>query len=202
MTPLGEADKLAIILAARVNDETAWMHCSKPKLCLTGTDTEATGALVPSAEEAQPKGMKKKRGRKPGPKAKLANASPALAAMSAANFCSVLELDTEFTLPAFASGSSAEVSKLSSWACPAGRLRLLARKQAWESTKAAQGASASGKIDKQLLSALDAEQQERVAHDAMQPADKTAGIGAADSIARARGLLAEFEDLHARIVRC
>ena len=146
--------------------------------------------------------MKKKRGRKPGPKGKAAIASPALAAMSAANFCGVLELDTDFTLPAFASGSGPEVSKLSSWACPAGRLRLLARKQAWESTRAAQRVSKSGEIDKQLLSALDAEQQEHTVHDAMQPADNSAGIEAADSIARARGLLAEFEDLHARIVRC
>ena len=146
--------------------------------------------------------MKKKRGRRPGPKGKLAVASPALAAMSAAEFCGVLELDTEFMLPASASGSGPEVSKLSSWACPAGRLRLLARKQAWESTRAAQRVSELGENERRLLPALDAEQQEHIVHDAMQPADKTAGVGAADSIARARGLLAEFEDLHARIVRC
>ena len=174
------------------------MHCSEPKLCFTGTDAEATDALAPSAEEAQPKRMTKKRGRKPGPKGKLAVASPALAAMSAGEFCGVLELDTEFTLPASASGSSPEVSKLSSWACPAGRLRLLARKQAWESTRAAQ--RVSGGIDNRLPSALDAEQQEHAAHDAMQPADKTAGVEAADSIARVRALLAEFEDLHSRVV--
>ena len=146
--------------------------------------------------------MKKKRGRRPGPKGKLAVASPALAAMSAAEFCGVLELDTEFMLPASTSGSGPEVSKLSSWACPAGRLRLLARKQAWESTRAAQSVSELGESDRRLLSPPDAEQQEHIVHDAMQPADKTAGVGAADSIARARGLLAEFEDLHARIVRC
>ena len=178
------------------------MHCSESRLRLTGTDTEATDALAPSAEEGQPKRMKKKRGRKPGPKGKPAIANPALPAMSAADFCGVLELDTDFTLPASASGPGPEVSKLSSWACPAGRLRLLARKQAWESTRAAQRASDAGEIDRQLLSAPDPEQQEHIVHDAMQPADKMAGVGAADSIARAKGLLAEFEALHARIVRC
>jgi hypothetical protein len=144
---------------------------------------------------------KKKGGKKPGPKPKHAAAAAGAIAAGAtmtapADYYSILELDDDFVLEASSSGAcKADVTQMPAWACAAGKIRLLARQQAQHSAAAAQSSEVGAETEQQLAlsKAAQMEQQE-------MPGEVPADGMARDSIAKAKGMLAEFKVLHTKIL--
>ncbi len=147
---------------------------------------------------------KKRRGRKPGPKPKsaLAPAGDVAAAgvVYAAGFDDTLEPDTDFARDGSSPGQYPEVTALPAWACPAGRIRLLARQQARSSAIAAQSCVAEGEGVQSLSTdsgVLQIEGSKEVA-DGLKAS--FAGEQAQESIAKTSAVLADFEALHRTVL--
>lgn len=140
--------------------------------------------------------FKKKKGvKKPGPKPKHAAAGATMTAP--ADHYGILELDDDFVLEASSSGAcKADVTQMPAWACAAGKIRLLARQQAQHSAAAAQSSEAGAETEQQLaLSAKAAEMEQQE-----MPGEVPADGMARDSIAKAKGMLAEFKVLHTKVL--
>lgn len=175
-------------------------------VCSTGTDGEVTEASVPAKPAKAPHWRRKKgkRGRKPGPKPKqsVETAADLVAAAgpAAAEVNGILELDTDFVLTSSMPDSEVDVIQLPGWACPAGRVRLLARMQARESAAAAQASGAEALKEEQLAAQPSVMQTEQKAEVLSKPAEEAAAAKLTQSIAGAKYLFAEFESLHTKIL--
>ena len=113
------------------------------------------------------------------------------------DYYGILELDDDFVLEASSSGAcKANVTQMPAWACAAGKIRLLARQQAQHSAAAAQSSEAGAETEQQLALSAKAAQMEQQGMPGEVPADGMAR----DSIAKAKGMLAEFKVLHTKIL--
>lgn len=143
---------------------------------------------------------KKGRGRKPGPKPKsaLAPASGTAAAGVgyAAGFDDSLEPDTDFALETSAPAQCSNVTALPAWACPAGRIRLLARQQARSSAIAAQRFIAEHDGGE----ALSTESGVLQISENPEVVDVPKESFVHDSFARTNAVLLEFQALHQTIL--
>lgn len=189
---------------------TFWKQCIRVMQCMrycivtAGHDSEAVDTAQP-ARQAAVAGRpfkKKKGGKKPGPKPKhaasAAGATAAGATITApADYYGILELDDDFVLKASSSGAcTADVTQMPAWACAAGKIRLLARQQAQHSAAAAQSSEAEAETEQQLALSGKVAQMEQQEMPGEVPADEIAK----ESIAKAKGMLAEFKVLHSKIL--
>ena len=148
---------------------------------------------------------KKRRGRKPSLKPKhaltAANAMEAAGMRGAADFDGSLQLDTDFALEASAPMQCPDVAALPAWACPAGRIRLLARQQARSSAMAAQMSAAEHEGALKLSTnsgGLETTLQQGVADGLQAP---MADVEGHESFAGTSAVFAEYETLYQMILK-
>ena len=91
---------------------------------------------------------------------------------------------------------TADVTQMPAWASAAGKIRLLARQQAQHSAAAAQSSEAEANTEQQLAVSGEAAQMGQQGMPGEAPADEITK----ESIAKAKGMLAEFKVLHSKIL--
>ncbi len=96
-----------------------------------------------------------------------------------------------------------DITQLPAWACPAGRIRLLARQQARESAVAAQDCAANlgGGATPKDESVHAPEQLVAKQANVDVSAEALASVDAHKSIARTKAVLAEFEILQSKLLK-